>query len=303
MSSNFVAKDHSVISKPFYLPKHFIKHEKDFMMDLLYGFGIRTDIFKSLNIKDIDTMKGGGTNNVKFIDVGGVHTYKVEELLEEDRTRISVLTEKNEDCVTIFIDKGSNIAILNNLSYYNNCAMEGLRQPGTGNKLLRFALNLILELQPKYGIKRILLKDNSFLQCTGCPETIKLAQLRILTHGKPWYSSYGFKPYDAHSRKPSKDLYKSIEYSNNIFNKLKISDIDIEKVVKKSSSIKKIKLNVNDIMILIKKYILIRDLITRLLKEFDKYCCIINHILIEIYKPETKTGLTNFHGKVFYLNI
>lgn len=288
------------------LPDHFKSLEDEFVMDLLFGFGIETNINPLLKTQTGGSQNGGSqTEYQKFIDIGGVYTYEIyKENIDDDRLRISVITPIEQDCITIFIFKNKNIAVLHNMSYMNDCAKEGLGKPGSGNKLLRFALNLIVQYADKYKIKRIILKDNSFLHCRGCSETIKLANLRLITHGKPWYSSYGFKPYDASTHKPSKSLLKSVGTTNNLLDDIKTMDVNMIDLIRDIIKKEKLKnINMKEMKILIKKNPLIRNFIIRLAKEFDKYCCIIHYILKVIYNPETKLGLTNFYNKNFYLDI
>ena len=53
---------------------------------------------------------------------------------------------------------------------------------------------------------------------------------------------------------------------------------------------------------LIDNYKLLRDFIIRLLREFNKYCCIVNQILEEVYF-NSNLKLTNFNGQSYYINI
>jgi len=282
------------------ISEHFRSVENEFIMDLLYGFGIKSNIIPLFNSQ----IGGGQTEYQQFIDVGGVYTYNVDiSNIDAETVRIAVLTPTQDDCVTIYIYPKTGITILHNMSYFNNCTVEGLKKPSSGNKLLRFSLNLILKNKDKYGIKRIMLKDNSYLYCKGCSETLKLARLRLITHRSPWYSSYGFKPYDVSTEKPSKELLKSIDNSNEILDELKTTDIEIIDLVKYVIKTEKVNVDMNEIQRLATAYPMLRQFIVRLAKDLDKYCCVINYLLKVIYNPETKLGITDFYGKTFYLDI
>jgi len=126
----------------------------------------------------------------------------------------------------------------------------------------------------------------------------------MVTRGAPWYVSYKFRPYDKVNEKPSERLIKSLKENNHILNKLKTYDLDILKILHEASKKEKsIDININEIKRLMKKYPLMRQFIIRLTKNMEKYCCIINYILLEMFDPKTKLGLTDFYGKSFYLDI
>lgn len=294
------------------VPEHFRSLEEEFALDLLYGYGIKTNIDRLIKIQ----VGGVRTEYQKFIDIGvsreteslcskGIYTYEINiEEIDSDRIRISIVTPNGQDCVTVLIFKSDRIAELHNMSYFDNCAMEGLSKPGGGNKLLRFALNLLMKWKDDYGIARIILKDNSFLYCVECSENIKLSQLRLITHGKTWYESYGFRPYDELKRKPSSSLLKSMDTTKRILKGLKTTDIDTIKLV--SDVIKKESLegvDIDEMKRLVNNYPVLRDFIIRLSREMGKYCCIIMYVLKVIYNPETRLGLTDFYRKSFYLDI
>ena len=299
-----------------YLPSHFISLENNFKFDLLYGFGIKTKL-NSINREQIsettsnDNILIGGKPKKeihKFIDEGGVYTYTVfvDENYDPFTIHIVVVTPQENDCVTVLIDKKEKIAVLHNMSYFEGCAQmesrEGLKRPGGGTKLLRFALNLLLELSQRYHFKRILLKDNSFIHCNKCSKTVKLASLRMITHGLTWYGKYGFKPYDPGTSKPSELLKNALNTNNKTLSVLKTKDVNIINIVKDTIKKEKLKnININEIERLIKQYPLFRNFIVRLTKEFDKYCCILVHIMDIVYY--TKIKLVDFDGKTFYLDI
>ena len=50
---------------------------------------------------------------------------------------------------TIF--NGTKIASLNNMSYFPDCAYEGLKRPGGGKILLEFIISYLKQNKKKYG--------------------------------------------------------------------------------------------------------------------------------------------------------
>ena len=310
-------------------PKKFISLETNFILDLYYGFGIKSKI---VSIFNPNFFQIGGTNKNfieeyhDFIDYGGLYKFRVSinEKYMDDPTKvwIGVLTKKKEECATIVIDKDTKTAILHNMSLFEDCSQKitrsvdglmksikpqsGLAQGGIadGSKLLRFTLNLLLRYKEKYGFDKILLKDNSFLYCQSCSKTVKLASLKMIMEGTTWYSKYGFKPYDPLTNQPSKSLLKAIKMNDKILQVLETKDINILKITK--NMIKKEKnfnFDIDEIKRLIKEDPLFRNFMIRLTKEFEKYCCLIVYIMNIIYEMPGKIKLLDFFGKVFYLNI
>ena len=105
---------------------------------------------------------------------------------------------------------------------------------------------------------------------------------------------------------PDDKLLEDYNRNNQILKIFKTENeyFDINKIIE--NTIKKNKItnvDVNKIKELVKKYPLIKDFVTRLSKEFDKYCYFIVEILDSLFRPIYKTGLTNFKGKSFYLDI
>ncbi len=238
----------------------------------------------------------------RFVDVGGLYTFNCHIKDTDLGKQISILTKNELDCVIIYIDKIKKVAVLSSMSYDNKCAKEGLPKPGGGTILLRFALNLIIWNSGEYNIKRIILKDNSYIPCKNCPRNIELSRLRTFTKGQPWYVKFGFLPYDPQTEQPSNELLKSMQRNADLVKKIKTNELNIINLIKKSD-IKNIQLN--EINKLASKYVLLRDFIIKLLEDYQTYCCLIQLLLKELYNPEQpeKAKLYDFYGKSFYFDI
>ena len=141
------------------IPSHFIILDKYFFYDVITDQNIK---FKT-NKNQFITQKGGYTKTIKFDD----YTFKLSVEENKEFYHISVITPSADECITVYIFKGTQLVNLHNMSYYQECAKEGLKRPGGGKVLLKFIINYLKQNKDKYKIKRILLKDNSYLYLHG----------------------------------------------------------------------------------------------------------------------------------------
>jgi len=265
-----------------------------------------------ISSKDLKIYQTGGATKTEkhtYFDKDGIHTFTVILRQDANNIYISIVNKDELDCATILIEKKDNIAILHNMSYYDNCTKEGLKSPGGGSILLRFVINFLIQHKDEYRTKRILLTDNSFFNCLRCSKNVSLARLRNITHGETWYMSYGFKPYDTKHNKQSIRLLKALDNNNKILDKLTTNECDVISVAKDMNKEEKYhKIDINELMVLVAKHKMFRDFFIRISKEYKKYCCLIRAILSELYEtnsddPEDVSVLTDFYGDDFYLDI
>jgi hypothetical protein len=277
------------------LSKEFSHLRFQFLANMHSDYNIKLDKEQSIQFG------GGKDKEYKFIDIDGLYTFNCHIRKTKDSVDISVLSTDEKDCAIIYIDKGTRTAMLSSMSYDKYCAKEGLKRPGGGEILLRFVLNLILWNKEQYNLKRILLKDNSYIACNNCPENMKLSRLRIVLKGSPWYMKYGFKPFDKIKNKPADDLIKELHINKSILDKLKTQDVDIMGIINKSGVAN---INTNEIKRLIGKYVLLRDFIGRISRT-EEYCCVVEYVLQELFVPKRSKGFTlyDFYEKSFYLDI
>ena len=246
---------------------------------------------------------GGSIEKIKYQDDGQTYTLNLSIDKEPYHYYITVLTPDKSECITVIIYKNEKNAIIHNMSYYKECAVEGLKYPGGGNILLKFILNYLIKNKQKYNINRILLTDNSYLYCDNCSNNVKLAQLKMITSGRTWYMRYGFLPYDSLKNTPSKSLYKAIDHNKKIIDKLKTKQIHLELIFKNIHKQEHIKIDIKEINRLKNKYPLLRDFIKRLVSEYKKYCCFLSYLLEHLFDPLNKYNLIDFYRKQFYFDI
>ncbi len=272
------------------ISKKFILAQKDFLYSLEPIYGIKYN----------NNQHGGTIVHKTYNFMENSFNMKIDD--DDLNNIIITIVSKDEiDCITVFIRKDENIAIIHNVSYYENCAREGLKKPGGGDILFRMILTYLIKNKEKYKIKRIILTDHSFLACSEENNIrVKLSQLRMITHGKTWYMKYGFKPYDSFKMKPDTGALRLIEHNNKVLSKLKTKSV---KVMKKASKFSNLKLK--EIENLENEHLLFKDFIIALSKEFNKYCPLIESLLDKVYAPleDGRILLHDFYNKHYYLDI
>lgn len=162
-----------------------------------------------------------------------------------------------------------------------------------------------MSIKNKYKLDKIVLKDTSYLDCSGCYNDVSLARLKMLTEGRTWYSKYGFKPYNTTAQKLDDRVLKGYKANKKIIPKLKTSHLDIIDIVKDVYKQEDIKYDLREITTLMREYKYLSAFVRKLSMNLPKYCCLISYILKEIYKPipPKKPLLYDLYGETFYLNI
>ena len=282
------------------LPDKYIMIDRNFFYTCLTDFNIRHEPGK--------IQSGGEITTRKY----GKYTFNISVDEYKQYYRILVLSQplkkNNDECIVVYIYKGIPIARLNNMTYMDNCAKEGLKRPGGGKVLLGFIIGYLQTFKDKYQINKIVLQDNSFLYCDNCNRTIPIARLKMVTDNKTWYMNHGFKLYNSTANKtiPDAEMNQLLAENKKAFAKIKTIDIDFDKIEKEVIQVEK-KFTLDPIKFnkLYKQYPLIQDFIKRLAKELDKYCCLLVYILEELFNPinRKKYDLFDFYQESFYFNL
>ena len=112
--------------------------------------------------------------------------------------------------------------------------------------------------------------------------------------------NYGFKPYISYDNKPAYHLFDAMKIN---IERLKILKTNAVQVIEIAKSMK-INYDIDELNKLIHKYIVFKDFIIRLNQEFDKYCCLIEHVLREVFEKKfDEIYLHDFFDGSFYLDI
>ncbi len=276
---------------------------------LLFKFNNNFNFYENFFNKSNKILSGGGEIEIKKeIFTFQEYNFKVRTLKDTQNNRISIkISSKTYGfCLLMFIDTDTDYVQIENISNFPDCAInKQMPYRGGGKILLNVAINF---LRKKYGIykrNRIVLADNSHINCIDTNNknrTLFLAPLTTLKYGHTWYGLFGFKPFDSQENKPDKRGMSEYVNNYNIMNTIKLKDIvfiirmilDIENKYKyniiNKDIIKQILDNNNEI--------LVKDFIQKILK-IDKFCVIFEKIYNEILR---ELKLRNFRGELFYLD-
>ena len=194
---------------------------------------------------------------------------------DDDETSIQLLTiDGSLQCGIILIDKENPIeAIFQDVHAHDNCYDSTIENMSHGKIIVK----LMIALCKKYGIKKILLSDNSRIVIDRYDLDLKL--FYTMTHGYPWYVQFGFKNMD-------KDDYLIMKKNYKLLKGKKVSDFDKNVFIDQ----KFIKLAKDNMDMSIKQFI----------KEICNHDIKLFHSLYEdIYK---NLGLIKPKHKQYYLN-
>ncbi len=245
---------------------------------------------------------GGGDGYVKF---GVENTHFKFYKVDRGDSVIYSLHQNDDDlkmpeCIVIIVDKIEKIAILHNISYFDECFSKDNKKYFKSCKtlLLKIAIKFVNELRRHYKINSFQLKDNSKKYCNGT--SINFALMHTFLYGDTWYGKRGFRPRN--NKKYEVDEYLVDRYEQNIkiINTLKTKDTkNLKKYLKESykkispknisfNKIKKIYYDNcdNSLSEFFKAY----------LKDFDKTCTMFD-MFMERLAEDNK--IFNFDGKSF----
>ncbi len=244
---------------------------------------------------------GGGKawhTNLKFKGFN----FRMNIIRDPDRTTFSIVGDHNLDCVVIFINHGTNYAVIHNISNIKGCIIAGQVYKRGGSLLLQLIITFLKKNKTDFKIKRAVLTDNSFKYCKG--DIITLSRMYILSTGHTWYGKYGFRPYDSQEEEPDRKLLKLYNQNYQIMKNAKVKDVkNLKKIIIRGfNKLKPKNINLNNILNVIdmmqeKK---LTKFIKMFLKDYDKYCKLFKEVELDIY---TNMRLYNFHRNPFYLDL
>ncbi|AYV83028.1 MAG: hypothetical protein Hyperionvirus3_174 [Hyperionvirus sp.] len=247
---------------------------------------------------------------ITYTDNNKKYTFELEVLIQKDLRTYTIIGSSGNSCIIFFIAKNSSEVRLHTISYFEDCAKEGLQYPGGGTVLLQFVLDFLYQHKDRLKINRITLKDNSYKICHP-GGNIELSTMYFLMYGDTWYGKYGFRPYKYNESTNIKDinLNKILqqEYKDNqkIMKETLVSDVPqlenyIVTAFKKNKSNLKLAniLKVYDIYKTKGKSLM--KFIRAFLKYYDKTC----QLFMSFYSKLAKDiKLTRFYGQDFFLNL
>lgn len=283
-----------------YRPQHviFIMYDNNFKF--IYDYFNREH--KNNNI----IYSEGGTSNIHIKYRCDNIDFDFHENKDGGLIFLKLYTPKDtKECIVIIIDPETKLCAIQGITNYLECVKDNLTQGGIGTVLLKCSLKYLSENKEKYGIKRVMLTDNSYFTCLDA-ESIKLSRMHFLLNGNTWYGKYGFRPYDPIKNKMSKE--DNIEYEKNqeIIKRIKLRDVPYLKqmIIDAYNFLKPKNLHLENILYIYDKMQSKNELLSNFLKVFlkryNKTCGLFSNFYEELYK---KMGMYDFYKKSFCLDL
>ena len=182
---------------------------------------------------------GGEVHNIKLKD-NKTYEYHVNKIIpfENNKKQIHFLNidEDYDDCAFLIFDnneKTRGLLKIQGIFGREDCikCLDINHKYKTGDILMQIILDLIHTRKPFRHIKNIQLSDKSKKKCYDL--SLELTFLRTITHGKPYYAKFGFRPMSEYDYNIYKKNYQNFKINNNIPNKIpnkKFKDIIINKI-------------------------------------------------------------------------
>ena len=179
---------------------------------------------------------GGGKNKLK-------PEFDFHVKYDKTNREYTVFIGDRQCCVLVSIDKQNpeKKAVLQIFHYYPTCSITKDLEKGSGTR--RMMRETFRFIKKKFGIKRVILTDKSYILCDSLKETdiendyasLNLYKLYLFTHGKPYYVyNFGFRYGSGNSEDDNVDnrkIIKKIKIDDKLiddlqekFKKAKISD-------------------------------------------------------------------------------
>ncbi len=251
-------------------------------------------------IKDSNLINQIGGNKLKVnykID-DNENTYIFEKDDYSDLYILSSFDKYTQHCIVVSVDKTNRIANINELNGTTNNCLKSTNIKNSGSHLLKITLKMIEKYKDKLNINVITLFDTSSKFCGK--HSLDLIYLSVLTSGETWYGKYGFRPVIEISNnngnniniKINNQLNDIYEKNKKIMDQLTITDINFIKYfigTKLENTIKKV----------IQEFpkMLIKDVVKRLLSQWDKTCDIFANIYINLFHDCGLSASGTFYGK------
>lgn len=175
---------------------------------------------------------GGTSSSLHHITLKDNKTYEyhISKIIpfENNKKQIHFLNidEDYDDCAFLIFDNDKNTRGLLKIQgifgreYINfiGCikSIDENHKYKTGDILMQIILNLVHTRKPFRHIKQIQLSDKSKKKCYDL--SLELKFLRTITHGKPYYAKFGFRPLNEYDYNIYKKNYKNFKLDKTISN-------------------------------------------------------------------------------------
>lgn len=242
----------------------------------------------------MNNIQFGGSKQISILHNN--HKYIFETNYLDDNYYVMYSQDKSDDVyVSIVIDKENKIAEIHNISTENKSCLP-LSNEKYGSTLLQIAIKLLQKYKSNFNINTITLKDNSIKNCGN--NNIKFDLMSILLTGQTWYGKYGFRPVHFSNKKIILDEQSNEKYNKNYnkINKITLGEIDLIRVFRKAK-LDEILINETEKIIKKNPSMLVKDFLTKFIKDFDKTFLIFYKFYEILYEHLHLKYITNkFYG-------
>lgn len=286
-----------------------LKFKKEYFNSIINQFKYSYYFYEKIFNKKSNILTGGGEIEIKKeILKFKEYEFSVRTIRDtiNNNILIKIYSKLYGICLLLVIDDNVNYAQLENLSNFPDCANNKIMPyKGGGKLLLNIALNFLRLNYQTYKKNRIVLADNSHIDCIDKnrkKNKIYLSLMSTLKYGHTWYGMYGFRPYDDYHMQPDFTKLKAYKENYDMMHSLKLKNNSfiIKKILEQENKYKYGIINDDIIRQIINndKEILIKDFFQRLFK-INNFCVIFEKIYKDIAR---ELKLYDFTHNLFYLD-
>ena len=262
----------------------------------------REKYIKALKSYNPSKEQNGGAEKYKIVNYHNVDfkflIYETDGLLTY-ALHIMNDPDKLPECIVVIIHKEEHMVQIEGVSQHMMCytkeqldKLNKMKIKVSGELLMRLALKLITEIKDKYGIKYIVLQDNSHKICKNV--NLELGLMYTLLNGITWYGKFGFAPANTNNNAVNESYLGIYKKNKQIMDSILVKDVG-DLLVKYISEFDK-KINAKQ-MIKDKGELKLAHFLKLLLKT-NNGCALFESFYIKL---AVKIGIYNFFGKNFIL--
>jgi len=254
------------------------------LSNIYYNEDILMHHYKTYEMFQRDIVMKGGAFSINYHDTN----IKFNKIVDNNELHLYLSNiDENDNCIYIIIDIPEHIAYIQGVT--NNMASSCFDNPelNNGKAIMEITIKMLEKYKEKLSLKKIELKDNSFLTCDKKTKII-LSDLSLLQYNETFYSRFGFRPKE-------EEQYEYYMKNKAILSIIKVNKINLLKILNKWGF--KIDQKLKDSMMehynehLDYNIVQWFNLFSRLFMKKD--CALFKHIIESLY---IKLGLRHLNG-------